>query len=79
METLDTFVSILENLYDLLKFIVTHVISFIEFVLNLPNFIFKLINFIPEPLKGIASQFMIYVILIIVIMAVIKIRSSVKG
>lgn len=64
---------------DLITFIIRHVVSFIEFLISLPSFILKLIEFIPEPIKSISGQFIIYIILIIVMMASAKIISSVKG
>lgn len=70
---------VLSSVSDLISFILKSVASFVEFVLCLPNFIYDLVSFIPEPLKSITGQFIVFIILIVVIMATAKIVSSVKG
>ena len=53
--------------------------NLVNFILSLPNLFTKLVNLLPEPFKTIVLSFIGIIILLIVIFAVSKIVSVVKG
>lgn len=70
---------ILVSLADAIKFIFSGVVNFVTFFLGLPDFIYKLVTFIPEPIYSVLLHFLNYILFFIVACVSAKIISSVKG
>lgn len=69
---------ILDKAGKLIAFIVNGVANFIDFIIELPSFVYNLIEVIPRPLYDILLSFMGLIIFLIALYALGKVVSSVK-
>lgn len=69
---------ILDKAGQLIEFIGNGIKNFIDFIIELPSFIYNLIEVIPRPLYDILLSFISTIIFIIALYALGKVISSVK-
>ena len=68
----------LDNATGLIKLIGNGIANFFDFIVQLPLFIYNLLEVIPRPLYDILLSFISIIILLIALMALGKVVSSVK-